>query len=433
MNRVQRLVIAALLASLAAPSPAFAQSTVAAVSPAADSASALDAFYLSRNQAPLWLKDDAGRAAAQALSAALRNSAVDGFAGGTDLAAEVDGALARSQPADDRIISAAWIRYVQALSAPVEGINYGDPALSLKAPPPALILARLSAAPSAIDLVNRTSAVNPLYSALRDAAVQAGAADDPRVQATLARLRLIPAKGRAILVDSAAAELWMLEDGRPVDSMKVVVGKTVSPTPLLAGTIHYVTFNPFWHIPDDVARKRVAPVVIKRGVSYLKAARYETSETYSAQSPRVDPATIDWKGVAAGTTPVFIRQLPGGQNMMGAMKFSFDNDQDIFLHDTPKDKLHQALFAKTQRTYSMGCIRLERADRLARWLLGRDPTAPSDEPEQHVQVDGGVPVFVSYLTANVADGKLVFADDVYRLDPAPAAVASAAAPVVTSN
>ena len=119
--------------------------------------------------------------------------------------------------------------------------------------------------------------------------------------------------------------------------------------------------------------------------------------------------------------------------MMGAMKFSFDNDQDIFLHDTPKDKLHQALFAKTQRTYSMGCIRLERADRLARWLLGRDPTAPSDEPEQHVQVDGGVPVFVSYLTANVADGKLVFADDVYRLDPAPAAVASAAAPVVTSN
>jgi murein L,D-transpeptidase YcbB/YkuD len=216
--------------------------------------------------------------------------------------------------------------------------------------------------------------------------------------------------------------------------MKVVVGKIISPTPLLAGKIHYVTFNPYWHIPDDVARKRVAPVVIKRGVAYLKAARYVTSETYSAESAAVDPATIDWKAVAAGTAPVYLRQLPGGQNMMGAMKFSFDNDQDIFLHDTPKDKLHQALFAKDKRNYSMGCIRLEHAERLARWLLGRDPTAPNADPEQHVQVDGGVPVYVSYLTANVTDGKLVFADDVYKLDPARVAAASTlAASAAKSN
>src|SRR5439155_3655887 len=109
---------------------------------------------------------------------------------------------------------------------------------------------------------------------LREAAVKDGATGDPHVRATLDRLRLIPAKGRAILVDAANAELWMLEDGKPVDSMKVVVGKKISPTPLLAGTIHYVTFNPYWHIPDDVARKRVAPVVIKRGVSFPEAARY---------------------------------------------------------------------------------------------------------------------------------------------------------------
>ena len=88
-----------------------------------------------------------------------------------------------------------------------------------------------------------------------------GSASDPRVRATLDRLRLLPATGRAILVDVASAELWMLENGQPVDSMKVVVGKTTSPTPLLAGTINYVTFNPYWHILDDVARRKVAPIV----------------------------------------------------------------------------------------------------------------------------------------------------------------------------
>ena len=63
--------------------------------------------------------------------------------------------------------------------------------------------------------------------------------------------------------------------------MKVVVGKTTSPTPLLAGTINYVTFNPYWHILDDVARRKVAPIVLKRGVAYLKAAKYDTVASWS--------------------------------------------------------------------------------------------------------------------------------------------------------
>jgi L,D-transpeptidase YcbB len=106
---------------------------------------------------------------------------------------------------------------------------------------------------------------------------------------------------------------------------------------------------------------------------------------------------------------------------MGAMKFWFENDFSIFLHDTP----HKELFAKPKRTLSLGCVRLEHASRLAQWLLGRDGAPPGDAPEQHVQLDKGVPVFITYLTANVADGQIAFADDVYGLDPAPASVASA--------
>jgi murein L,D-transpeptidase YcbB/YkuD len=262
--------------------------------------------------------------------------------------------------------------------------------------------------------------VNPLYSALREQAIASAQVADPRVRASLDRLRLVPGSGRAIMVDVASARLWMLENGQPVDNMKVVVGKTTSPTPLLAGTVHYVTFNPYWHILDDVARRKVAPIVLKRGVAYLKAAKYDTVASWSDPQP-VDPKTIDWKAVAAGDEHVFIRQKPGVNNMMGAMKFSFENADDIFLHDTP----HKELFKKDKRTLSLGCVRLEHADRLAQWLLGRDAAPPSDAPEQHVMVDKGVPVYLLYLTATVTDGQLAFASDVYGLDPQPTALAAA--------
>jgi lipoprotein-anchoring transpeptidase ErfK/SrfK len=382
---------------------------------------AVDAFYFyDRSGAPIWLRDDGGRQAAAKLAEVLDRAPIDGLAEGPALAASVRTAIAGGTLDNDAAISIAWLKYVRAMKAPVSGVEYGDKALMPPLPSAKEELSQLLAAPSMLVRVSQVAAVNPLYSSIREQALLSGSAADPRVKATLARLRLVPATGRAILVDVASAQLWMLENGQPVDSMKVVVGKTTSPTPLLAGTIHYVTFNPYWHILDDVARRKVAPIVMKRGVSYLKAAKYDTVASWSDPQP-VDPSTIDWKAVAAGTDHVFIRQKPGVNNMMGAMKFSFENADDIFLHDTP----HKELFAKAKRTLSLGCVRLEHADRLAQWLLGRDAAPPSDAPEQHVQIDQGVPVYLTYLTAKVEDGRLAFADDIYALDPAPTALANA--------
>ena len=161
----------------------------------------------------------------------------------------------------------------------------------------------------------------------------------PTVAATLDRLRIVQAEGRAILVDVANAQLMELEDGKVIDTMKVIVGKPDFPTPLLAGKIWYVTFNPYWHIPQDVTKRKVAPIVLKRGVAYLKAARYQTVAAFGGDKEEpIDPTTIDWKAVAAGDVEAHIRQLTGPRsknNMMGKMKFGFVNDYGIFLHDTP--------------------------------------------------------------------------------------------------
>jgi murein L,D-transpeptidase YcbB/YkuD len=388
--------------------------------------SAVDAYYAARNQAPIWFRDAASRDAAAMLPAILRRATYDGLAEGPDLAGGVEAALLNGQAADDRIISAAWVRYVQALQSPVDGIHYGDSALRPSDRSAEAILADAARAPSLAAHVRQVSDVNPLYASLRETAEKSGEPVDARLRSTLDRLRLLPARGRFVLVDAATARLMMIEDGRVADTMKVIVGKPSAATPLLASTIHYVTFNPYWHIPQDVARRKVAPVVVKRGVGYLKAARYETVAAFGGDKEQpIDPASIDWKAVAAGSTEVHIRQLTGPNNMMGKVKVGFANDYGVFLHDTP----HKELFAKSNRNLSLGCIRLEHPDRLVAWLMGDAAIPPADGPEQLVRIKEGVPVYVSYLTAYSDEGAIKFAQDAYGLDtptPVKAVVARSA-------
>jgi murein L,D-transpeptidase YcbB/YkuD len=415
-------VAAPLCAQDVAPTPVAAPPAVEAPAAPAPSAS-VDAFYAARPGLLVWLTDADTRAAAARLPEILRRAPLDGLADGPVLAAAVEAAIASGQPADDKIISAAWVRYVQKLKSPVAGVSYGDPALALKTPSADAILSEARRAPSLAVHVDEVARVNPFYAALRERAFKTGAADDPHVRGTLDRLRLVPATGRVILVDVANAELMMLEDGRVVDSMKVVVGKPDFATPLLAGKIYYVTFNPYWHIPQDVARRKVAPLVLKRGVAYLKAARYQTVAAFGGDKEEpVDPASIDWKAVVKGDTEVNIRQLTGPANQMGKMKFGFVNDYGIFLHDTP----HKNFFAMAKRNLSLGCIRLEHPERLAQWLLGRDPVPPDADAEENVQLSAGVPIYVSYLTARPDGDQLAFAADVYGLDAAPTVPAATA-------
>jgi murein L,D-transpeptidase YcbB/YkuD len=247
--------------------------------------------------------------------------------------------------------------------------------------------------------------VNPIYARLRELAwsrvrpdpqlqlASASIADEP-VLTNLRRARILPASGRFLVVNLATATLWMYQDGQVSDSMKVIIGKADTPTPMLAGTIHYATFNPYWNIPTDVTRRVVAPLVIKRGVAYLKSARYEVASGWTDEATVVDPTTIDWKAVADGTTLVRVRQLPGAANMMGKIKFGFANDHGIYLHDTPAKQL----FAKAKRAYSLGCVRVEDAQRLARWLFGAEPPPVTDLPEQHVKIALPVPIFLTHLT-----------------------------------
>jgi murein L,D-transpeptidase YcbB/YkuD len=237
------------------------------------------------------------------------------------------------------------------------------------------------------------------------------------VMINLERARRLPGpadKGRYVLVDAGGARLYMYEDGKLQDSMKVIVGKAASGTPMMAGLIRFASVNPYWNVPPDLVQTLIAPKVLAEGLKHIKAERYQILSDWTDDAQVVDPGTIDWTGVAEGKEEMRVRQLPGRANSMGEIKFMMPNDFGIYLHDTP-DK---ALFQRDDRWLSNGCVRLEDARRLAAWLFGRMPKGSDPDAEENVELADPVPVYITYLTVAAAQQELVFRNDPYSRDAA---------------
>jgi murein L,D-transpeptidase YcbB/YkuD len=420
---------AACAAFLATPVPALAAAVAANPELPAPGASvgdqAVSNFYAARSGAPLWLRGGTNGNAASALIGVLQKAPLDGLPSGPAIALQAQSLMARASMGDtaaaeqaDRILSNAWIAYVQALQRPPAGMTYADKWVAPRQDTPAQILTKAAAAPSLAAYVRSVSEVNPLYAEIRDTAwsnMQAnGGALDPRVLTSLERVRDMPFQKRYIIVDAGGAKLYMIEDGRIADTMKVIVGKAdpSTQTPMLASTIYYATLNPYWHVGPDLVRSLIARNVLDQGVGYLKRQGYEVMAADPNDDSLLDPTKVDWHAIAEGRAAVRVRQLPGPANSMGHLKFGFPNADDIYLHDTPV----KTAFNSDDRSLSHGCIRLEDAERLGRWLMGRDPEPTSSEPEQHALLPSPVPIFVTYLTAQVQNGQLAFVDDAYGRD-----------------
>ncbi len=403
--------------------------TVPAAQPAASIGSvdqAVTAFYASRGGAPLWLRGGLQSGGASELMSILQRAPLDGLPSGPALALEAQSLIGRASMGDtaalaqaDRLLSTAWVLYVQALQTPPAGMTYADSWVTPRRDAPASILGRASVAPSLATLVRQVSMVNPIYSKLRETAWESMQASgqtvpDARVLTSLDRVRDMPFQNRYVMVDAGGARLYMIENDRVIDSMKVIVGKAgdATQTPMLASTIYYATLNPYWHVTPELVRTLIARNVLQQGLGYLKSHGYQVMAADPGNDALLDPAKVDWHAIAAGREQVRVRQLPGPANSMGHLKFGFPNADDIYLHDTPV----KAAFEQEDRDLSHGCIRLEDAERLGRWLMGRDPATASNEPEQHELLPTPVPIYVTYMTAQVDGGQLSFVDDAYGRD-----------------
>ena len=424
LSSVWRGVAAIVLATSAAVSPAAVQPVQGSAALYAASGQDISDFYRERGGRPLWFSEP-GRPA-DVLIELLGSAQHDGlnperysvFAlEGAVRAAEQSGS-SRAMRRADLMLSRAFVDYVRDLrTAPETGMIHVDPELKPAAPGPRAILEAAAAAPSLEQYLAEMRWMNPLYGQLRHAL--ATGAYDPKqralIQVNLERARELPANsGRYVLVNAAAQRLSMYENREVVDTMRVVVGKPKNPTPMMSALIRFAALNPYWYVPPDLATERIAPHVVKGGLAYLMAKGYEVVPDFVGPPTILDPQAVDWKAVAAGTQNVYLRQLPGPGNAMGRMKFMFPNHQGIYLHDTPDKEL----LSEASRLFSGGCIRLEDAPRLGRWLFGRSLDPEGATTEQKVPLDRPVPVFITYLTV-IPDGQaLAFLDDIYGRDAA---------------
>jgi L,D-transpeptidase YcbB len=389
-------------------------------------------FYARRDDQPLWVADGRLAPAADQLLAAVRSAAADDLdpaAYAPDrLAAEI--AAARARPDPERLaktdidLSRALAAYVSDLRRPpaADAPKFVDPAIRLPPTDPLAVLTEAGAAPDVAQALAQDRRMNPLYVGLRSALAAARARSDPQaglIARNLARARALPPNlgARYILVDPAAQGLWFDAAGAAPKAMSVVVGTVGDETPNMIGVIRYALFKPYWNIPPDLVREKIAPVVLREGPAYMARRRFEALSDFTSAAQEVDPAAVDWSAVASGAQLQRVRQLPGGDNLMGQVKFMLPNPLGVYLHDTPlKQEFDEGL-----RTDSHGCVRLADAMLLGEWLFGRRVDAtPDGPPDQRVDVTPPVPVYIVYLTAlpRVDSGVTTYPDIYHRDRPA---------------
>ncbi|MDH4207021.1 MAG: L,D-transpeptidase family protein, partial [Desulfobacteraceae bacterium] len=225
---------------------------------------------------------------------------------------------------------------------------------------------------------------------------------------------------RYIMVNTANFELDIIENGQSVTSSRAIVGKKKRPTPALSRKITYMELNPYWNIPHKIALNDILPC-IKKDLNYLTDKGIRIFENWQDDAKEINPESIDWDTVTKENFAYKLRQDPANLNALGRIKFIFPNEFSIYLHDTPALEL----FNKTKRTFSSGCIRIEKPMELAAYLLTNNSkwtyekliAAINSKKTRTILLSDPMNIHILYWTAWVdKDGIVNFRDDIYGRD-----------------
>jgi murein L,D-transpeptidase YcbB/YkuD len=219
-----------------------------------------------------------------------------------------------------------------------------------------------------------------------------------------------------IVVNIPAAYLKVYQGNQAILEMRMVVGKSSTPTFTLASVVNEVILYPYWHVPLSIATKELLPA-IKRNPGYLDANNYQV---LNKEGKVVNPYSINWHALSRNYFPYIIRQSTGCDNSLGLLKLNFYNPFGAYLHDTPaKD-----LFKQRRRFYSHGCMRMEKPMELGHLILKNNQVAIDTLTEKGclknqspvtVAADVKMPVIVWYNPAGVdSSGRILFFEDVYK-------------------
>lgn len=242
-----------------------------------------------------------------------------------------------------------------------------------------------------------------------------------QLKVNMERWRWLPAEleDRHLMVNIPGFELKMVQNHTVQSVMRVIVGRKKRQTPILSSTLTYLEFNPFWNIPQRIARKDILPK-IQSDPLYLSKNSIQVLSGWEQNSPMLDPADIDWHAFSDKRLPYRLRQQPAPYNALGQVKFMFPNNHSIYIHDTPG----KALFNKEMRSFSSGCVRVERPLELAHLLLKnqkwdhqRIAREIDTKKRRTIIMKHPIAVYLVYFTAwTDENGTLNFRPDIYGRD-----------------
>ena len=198
-----------------------------------------------------------------------------------------------------------------------------------------------------------------------------------------------------IIINIPSFKLIFKRNGKTEFESNVFVGGTMNETVIFSSQMSHLVFSPYWNIPRSIVESEIK-TAMDRDKNYLEANNMEWNRGR-------------------------VRQKPGPNNPLGAVKFIFPNSNDIYLHDTPS----KSLFESEYRAYSHGCINVNNAKELAYLILKYDPDWPVErinnamngEKETTCILKKKIPVHIGYFTTWVNDsGEISFFNDIYERD-----------------
>jgi murein L,D-transpeptidase YcbB/YkuD len=221
---------------------------------------------------------------------------------------------------------------------------------------------------------------------------------------------------RYVMVNIAAFELKAVEGNQVAFETPVIIGHVTRKTPVFASTIEAVRFNPSWHVPHQLAVKDKLRK-IKADPSYVERSGFVL---YNSAGQAISAHSVNWSNVSAGNFNYHLRQVPGPRNALGKIRFTFPNNYNVYIHDTPE----KDLFNESERDFSSGCIRVKDPVKLARFVFN-DTEHWSDENikknmkgnlTKNIPLAQTVPVYVTYFTVWKDNQGMHFEKDIYGRD-----------------
>ena len=238
-----------------------------------------------------------------------------------------------------------------------------------------------------------------------------------QIRVNLERMRWVSDKlpKDYLLVDIAGQRVELHREGQEVWQAKAIVGRPERPTPIFRDRIEYLEFNPTWTVPPTILKEDVVP----KARQNPNAVRKKGLEIIDRNGNKVEPEAVDWN-VSANNLPYTFRQPPGPKNALGQVKFMFPNRYSVYLHDTSD----RHLFARTNRTLSSGCVRVDKPIELAervlndpKWTPEKFSTVFESKKPSSVRLKEPLPVILSYWTAEANEqGQVRFREDFYGHD-----------------